>query len=1163
MSDELSNLESLQQRFIEFLKTFKDFEGRYKYEDRIKQMIVNEKTSIVVDYEDLAKFDVKLLEALIQKPEEVLHTFSESIRSVVQEFDEDYSLRVSKFIPRLSGSPLVASLREMTNEYIGKLVMVEGILVRATPPKQKMFKAIYAHILPTGEVHEFEWPPLPSDEIADELEKPAYCPVCREEIIGEKGRGYSRGVFKLITERSKYRNWQKVVIQERPEEVPAGHIPRSIEVVLADDIVDVARPGDRVSVVGVVKLIREFRRKTPPPIFNVYVEANNVILAQKFLEEVRLDKEDEELIKKLGKDPLIRRKIIASIAPSIYGLWDIKESIAIQLFGGVPKIAPDGTKIRGDIHILVVGDPGTAKSQILQYVSRIAPRGLYTTGKGSSAAGLCVGGNTLIYSDRGLIRIENLVKNNLTAFELDGGALISVTSKEVRVASYSEGKASYVPTTQYYMLWSDKNLRLKTSLGIDLITTPETNVLVYKDLEVRWEEARKLSVGDYVVAVRKLPEPTTKFKVLDILADDMYLVLREDFTEELLEELLRRFSTIDKVIDEVRISRQSFYKLIRNSLIRLSRLKRLLNYVGLKYEDLSEYVIEVGCRGLKGVELIRLPPLNNEFIKFLAQAYVKGRVKIDRYGRPSALILTTSSQEELLTLTSKVNELFNTHTVPQTYRRGSRYVLLIKSRPLALLMFAFGVPLINGGLRAEVLIPSLPNNVLACFIKELIMAGGEVGTGYIRILLPTRDVAELINIILRRFGVISSLRELRRGYEVLISDFKSLKNLSDLVLGGVGDVVFTYNSSNGLGCESELIDIDDDLAAVKIVDVSEVEGGEVYDLTVDGSHSFIANGFVVHNTAAVIKEKQSGEYFLEAGAMVLADGGIVCIDEIDKMRDDDRVAIHEAMEQGTVSIAKAGIVARLNARASVLAAGNPKYGRYIPSRPIAENINLPITILSRFDLIFTLRDITNLDRDKSLVRHVLKSHESIEEVKPEIPPDVLRKYVAYARKYIRPKLTRDAEALIEEFYLEMRRKSAETPEAPITITTRQLEALVRLAEAHARMALKNYVDAEDAAEAIRLMNVMLENVGIDLETGHIDIDVIMTGKPKSVRDKELIIKDIIKELSSEAGCAKIKDIVSEAVKRGIDEDFVEKYVVSLRRAGELYELRSGCINFVD
>jgi replicative DNA helicase Mcm len=392
----------------------------------------------------------------------------------------------------------------------------------------------------------------------------------------------------------------------------------------------------------------------------------------------------------------------------------------------------------------------------------------------------------------------------------------------------------------------------------------------------------------------------------------------------------------------------------------------------------------------------------------------------------------------------------------------------------------------------------------------------------------------------------------------VINDLKSFKIFLREVLG-----CEEYSKDDTLTNDGNYLEINDELSAVMVTDVIEGPGQAVYDLTIDGTHSFIANGFIVHNTAAVIKEKQSGEYFLEAGAMVLADGGIVCIDEIDKMRDEDRVAIHEAMEQGTVSIAKAGIVARLNARASVLAAGNPKYGRYIPSRPIAENINLPITILSRFDLIFTLRDLTDVERDRSLVRHVLRTHEAIEEVRPEIPPDILRKYVAYARKYVKPRLTRDAELLIEEFYLEMRRKSAEVPEAPIAITTRQLEALIRLAEAHARMALKNHVDVEDAAEAIRLMNVMLENVGIDVETGQIDIDVIMTGKPKSIRDKELIIKDIIKELSSEEGCAKIKDIVREAVKKGIDEDFVEKYITSLRRAGELYEVRAGCVNFVE
>lgn len=1155
MSDELNEVESLQQRFLEFLKTFKDYDGKYKYEERIKQMIVNKKTSIVVDYEDLVNFDVKLFDALIEKPEEVLHAFSEAIKSVVQEFDEEYSLQVSKFIPRLNGLPVTLSLRELSNEYINRLVMIEGILVRATPPKQKMFKAVYAHVLPTGEVHEFEWPPLPSDEVADELEKPAYCPLCKEEVVSEKGRGYGRGIFRLIVEKSKYKNWQKVVLQERPEEVPAGHIPRSIEVVLTDDIVDVARPGDRVSVIGIVKLLKEFRRRSISTVFTAYIEANNIIVAQKFLEEVKLDKNDEEIVKKLGKDPLIRRKIIASIAPSIYGLWDIKEAIALQLFGGIPKIAPDGTKIRGDIHILIVGDPGTAKSQILQYVSRIAPRGLYTTGKGSSAAGLCVDGNTFIYSDRGLTRVRHLVEENLNKFELDGGMIVSAEPKSANVASYLDGGISYTPARQYYMLWSDRTLKLKTSLGIDLIVTPETKLLAYRDSKVVWEEACKLKVGDYLIAVRRLPEPTKGFEVLNVLTDDAYVRVEKEFTEKLLKELLSKFSTIDEVLNKTGMSRWSFYRLTSNSVIRLHHLKKLLNLVRMD-SNVDEFLLEAGYREFRGIRWVKLPRVGQEFAEFLAHAYVKGRVKIDRHGRPSALILKVGSQEELTSLTLLVKDLFNIHTALQTYGRGG-YILLIRNRALATLVYALGVSSTNGGIRPEVLLPNLPRHVLAYFLRRLLIKG-DVGANYIRIFLPNEDAAVLVSITLRRFGVVSSLRKTYKGYALVVSDLKSLKNLEAL-LGSS----FVSSDASHQSLSEGFVDVSDDLIAVKVVEVDEVQGGEVYDLTVDGSHSFVANGFVVHNTAAVVKEKQTGEYFLEAGAMVLADGGTVCIDEIDKMRDEDRVAIHEAMEQGTVSIAKAGIVARLNARTSVLAAGNPKYGRYIPSRPIAENINLPVTILSRFDLIFTLRDLTNLDRDRSLVKHVLRSHESIEEVKPEIPPDILRKYVAYARKYVRPKLTRDAEILIEEFYLEMRRKSAETPEAPIAITTRQLEALIRLAEAHARMALKNYVDGEDAAEAIRLMNVMLENVGIDLETGHIDIDVIMTGKPKSVRDKELIIKDIIKELSSEAGCAKVKDIVKEAVKRGIDEDFVEKYLMGLRRAGELYEMRAGCLSFIE
>jgi len=261
-------------------------------------------------------------------------------------------------------------------------------------------------------------------------------------------------------------------------------------------------------------------------------------------------------------------------------------------------------------------------------------------------------------------------------------------------------------------------------------------------------------------------------------------------------------------------------------------------------------------------------------------------------------------------------------------------------------------------------------------------------------------------------------------------------------------------------------------------------------------------------TAAVIREREGG-MTLEAGALVLADRGVCAIDEIDKMRNEDRVAIHEAMEQQTVSVAKGGIVATLNARASILAAANPALGRYDPYRSITENINLPVTILSRFDLIFVIRDEPAKDFDERMAEHILVLHRTgTSPAEPAIPLPLLRKYISYARQ-IRPVISDDASQRLQEFYLQMRTK--ETRESPVAITARQLEALVRLAEARARAACRKEVTLEDAQAAILLMQKSLRQVGIDVATGKMDIDIIMTGTPKGVRDRLQLILAVIVE----------------------------------------------------
>jgi replicative DNA helicase Mcm len=318
-------------------------------------------------------------------------------------------------------------------------------------------------------------------------------------------------------------------------------------------------------------------------------------------------------------------------------------------------------------------------------------------------------------------------------------------------------------------------------------------------------------------------------------------------------------------------------------------------------------------------------------------------------------------------------------------------------------------------------------------------------------------------------------------------------------------------------------------------------------------------------TAAVVREKDTGEFYLEAGALVLADTGVAVIDEIDKMDAKDRVAIHEALEQQTVSIAKAGIVATLNARCSVLAAANPAFGRYLPNRTVAENVDLPVTLLSRFDLIFIIRDEPNLDKDKAIAEHITTLHagEVPEGFADIIPPDLLRKYIAYARKNIKPVLTPEARERIVQFYIQMRTKSKE-PDSPIAITARQLEALIRLAEAEAKMRLSPVVESEDADNAIRLFLKYLNSVGIDVESGKIDIDIIMTGKPKSAQERLALIMNILTQLEEANGGkpVRIEDLYREAESAGLDRQFVDKTVNMLLKSGDIYMPKPGYVKRV-
>ena len=681
---------ALVERIMDFIKDYR-VGGREKYREALRRMSAENGVSLVIDFDDLLSYDRVLADILVESPSVFLESASKAIQQVMMVEDPEYAQKVKTFHARIRRLPesFHVKIREIRARHLGKLIAVEGIVTKISPVKQELVEAV------------FRCKTCGHEEVVRQEEgslvKPTQCPECSRE--GRKSQG-----FVLVAEKSRFVDVQKFVLQEKPEELPPGQLPRSIEVVVRDDLVDTVRPGDRVTVVGFLRVEEDKKfLKNAPPVYHPYMEANYVEVAAKETLDVEITPEDEKRILELSRRGDLEGLIVNSIAPSIYGYREVKLAIALLLFGGVPKVYPDGIRVRGDIHILLIGDPGTAKSQLLRYVSFIAPRGIYTSGKGATAAGL---------------------------------------------------------------------------------------------------------------------------------------------------------------------------------------------------------------------------------------------------------------------------------------------------------------------------------------------------------------------------------------------------------------------------------------------------------------------------TAAVVKEKSSGEFYLEAGALVLADGGIACIDEFDKMEARDRVSIHEAMEQQTVSIAKAGIVATLNARASILAAANPAFGRYLPNRNIAENIDLPVTILSRFDLIFILRDTPNREKDRELAQYVIDFHREAypQELENLIPPQLLKKYIAYARKHVRPRLSEEAKAKIVDFYVSMRARSEE-PESPITITPRQLEALIRLSEAHARMHLRSMVTEKDAEVAIQLMEHFLRNVGIDIATKTVDIDTVMTGQPKSQREKIILLLDIIKELvrSNNGNPVKVEDVVKEAQARGLDEAFVRKVLEKLYESGEIMMPRQGYI----
>ncbi|RLI27127.1 hypothetical protein DRO58_04805, partial [Candidatus Bathyarchaeota archaeon] len=1047
-----------------------------KYRLRLSQLAVTGGRSIQVDFEDIIRFDPELAKMLVEKPDVYLRALERAALDQLRIEAPEYAEEIGGVRVRLQRLPenLKVSLRRLGAKHINRLVRVEGIIVRSSPVKPLVVKAAFRckscehvqYVMQTGML----------------MRAPSLCEACKK-----------RGPFEFVESESEFIDYQELRVQEKPEDLPPGQLPRWLNIRVYDELVDVARPGDTVAITGIVRAVQESIPRTGKlRTFTITLEVNNLEVYGKGPETVEITPEEERLIIELSKEKDIHEKIKRSIAPSIYGYDDIKEAIMYLLFGGTPKVLPDGTRIRGDINILLVGDPGTGK---------------------------CVSGDSLIVLHDGTIcEIRKVVDSTLTQETkhiISDGYYVETNHKLLSL-DVNGSITEKVSSIFWKRRCPEYIYEVKTRTGKKIKVTPTHPFFTIKDGSIVPIQASELRTGDFIATPRrlrvfgrpqrlhirikrggtnaariKIPETTSPelCRILGYLLGEgccykasTYHVIFTNRNTELRRDFSYCFEKVfgltprsppshrgkDLWISSVEVGR--FLEKLIPSIFQGAARKEIPEVI-TRCSDLEiahlirayfdsdatvstkEREIVITSASEKLLRQVQLLLLRFGVLSQLKEKKVKGktyfRLRISgedilNYAKYIGF-LHPEKRRRLLSLVS-ATKTFNTNldVVPGVYSLIKRIRLKLRlnrssyTTPSSLKHYE------NGDRNPS---RKCLSNIVDYFtnrLNELIKIRDEIEKAknwrQLRIIrrklrLSQKELASIIGVdqtLISQYelGKIRSLNE-----ELLLRAKKIMRKLCDTIILDP-EIIMGIARLKMLSDSHIFWDMVSEVKKVKSKDEW------VYDMQVDETHNFIANGFFVHNsqllqyvqrisprglythgrgttaaglTAAVVREKGGG-MVLEAGALVLADQGVCAIDEIDKMRPEDRVAMHQAMEQQSISVAKGGIVATLNARAAILAAANPALGRYDPNRTVAENINLPVTLLSRFDLIFVLKDRPDKERDARLTEHILRLHGGFEEeVKPVIEPELLRKYISYSKR-IKPRMTEEAMEIIKDFY---------------------------------------------------------------------------------------------------------------------------------------------------
>jgi len=981
-----------------------------------------EQRSVYVVYDQLDLFDPDWADYVLQHPVRSLHFGRQAMRKLLPHGREKVAIQLRmKSLPKDSK----VEVRKIRSEHLGRLIAVEGLVRKATEVRPKIVDALFQCARCGTIIKE----PQEGMYFKEPME-------CYKEQNG-CGRTASSTKFKLLSEDSRYVDTQKVEIQENPEGLRGGAQPERLTGYIEDDLAGFVSPGDRLIMNGIIRSVQKgaVQKST---LFDINLDVLSVELKTQEYEEVSITEDDEMEILRQARDPTLFKKIVASISPTIYGYDREKEAIALQLFGGVHKSLDDGTKIRGDIHILLVGDPGVAK---------------------------CLTGDTdVLLSDQSTVKIKEVVEEAIAkgpVEKVDDGVWAPL---DLRIFTFSNrGAIDYGKAVRAWRRTSPpKMLRITTKSGRKLTVTPTHPLFVQNGPWIQFRAANFLFVGQNVAVATQAGltgyDETHGYQRgldWDPIVSKEEVPAQEEWVYDLEVEGTHNFIT--------------------NGII--SHNSQILRYMA----DLAPRGIYASGKSSSAAGLTAAA-VKDEF--------GEGRWTLEA----GALVLADlglASIDELDKMDDKDRSSMHEAMESQCYDDETEILTD------------------NGWKRFSEL---LDGDNVATLGKS----------GSIEFEKPTNRFC---------FDYCGPI------YHICSQDVNMAITPTHRMLVKVNDGV-----SKGLPfltCQ---------MCWLPLVDTGLI---------------FLLPGLDGNDGAEVLVTPEEVRTINYSGKVscVEVPNHILCV----------RRGGKPVFSGNSVSVAKAGITARLQCRCSILGAANPKYGRFEESQFISDQIDLPPALMSRFDLIFAMTDKPDSEKDARITSHILKVHRRGEilgnqdlsdlpgmdieammqessMLEPVYDKEFLRKYVAYSKR-ITPILTDEAVKLISDNYLNIR-KMGEGESKSVPITARQLEAYVRLAEASARARLSRIVTLDDARRSVAIVEYYLRKIAG--EAGKLDIDIIATGTSRSQREQIVSIRAIIQENADRDKGISIDQLISLAEQESIPEERVRTLIKRLYESGEIF-----------